>query len=42
MRVYSVFVLVLCVGSGLATGLIPHPRSPTDSVLTTALRDIDE
>jgi hypothetical protein len=23
---------VLCVGSGLAAGLIPHPRSPTDCV----------
>jgi hypothetical protein len=27
--VYSVFVLS-CIGSGLATGLIPRPRSPTD------------
>jgi hypothetical protein len=30
VRVSSVFVF--CVGSGLATGLITRPRSPTDCV----------
>jgi hypothetical protein len=29
--VYSVYV-VLCVGSGLANGLILRPRNPTDCV----------
>jgi hypothetical protein len=28
---FCVYV-VLCAGSGLATGLVPRPRSPTDCV----------
>jgi hypothetical protein len=31
VRVSSVFVFS-CVGNGVATGLIPHPGSPTNSV----------
>jgi hypothetical protein len=37
IRLFCVCV-VLCVGSGLATGLIPRPRSPTDCVEDSKFR----